>query len=53
MLVMAHPSINNWYKTASDRIVTNWPWRMLDMYQMLREVNLADYHCEKIVEAAE
>lgn len=53
MLVMAHPSINNWYKTASDRIITNWPWRMLDMYDGLRRVNLADYKCEEVAEAAE
>lgn len=37
--VMAHPSVNNWYKTASGRMVTNWPWRMLDMWQWTREVD--------------
>jgi len=55
-LVMSHPSINNWYKTANDRIVTNWPWRMLDLYQDLHNVNLADYHVERadeVVGAAE
>lgn len=40
--VMAHPSVQNWYKTGSGRMVTNWPWRMLDMWQWTHSVNLDD-----------
>ncbi|WIW89420.1 NAD(P)/FAD-dependent oxidoreductase [Sphingobium sp. V4] len=46
-LVMAHPSVNNWYKTTSGRMVTNWPWRLLDMWQMMHHVDLDDYLLER------
>ncbi len=44
--VMAHPSVQNWYKTGSGRMVTNWPWRMLDMWQWTRSVDLGDYRLD-------
>lgn len=44
--IMAQPSIQNWYKTGSGRMVTNWPWRMLDMWQWTRDVDLGDFRLE-------
>ena len=47
-MVWTHPAMDTWYRNARGRVVTNSPWRLIDYWQMTREVNLTDYDLEPI-----
>ena len=42
-MVWAHPGMNNWYKNAQGRVVSNSPWRLVDYWAMTAEASLDDY----------
>jgi 4-hydroxyacetophenone monooxygenase len=42
-MIWTHPGMRNWYRNAAGRVVTNTPWRIVEYWQMTREVSDADY----------
>jgi len=36
-------SVNSWYKNATGRTAQNWPFSLLEYWQLTREPNLADF----------
>jgi 4-hydroxyacetophenone monooxygenase len=42
-LVFSYPGVRNWYKNRSGRVVTVSPWRLVDYWHMLRDVDLSKY----------
>lgn len=45
-MVWAHRGMQNWYRNAQGRVVTNSPWRVVDYWRMAHEADLADFICE-------
>ncbi|KWX68759.1 hypothetical protein ASJ79_16325 [Mycobacterium sp. NAZ190054] len=46
-LIWTHPGMDTWYRNRNGRVVTNSPWRLLDMWQQTSTANLADYHVKR------
>ena len=42
-LIWTHPGMTNWYRNRAGRIVAIMPWRLVDYWQMTREVRLDDF----------
>ncbi len=42
-LVWTHPGVNNWYRNASGRVVTNSPWRLCEYRNLTAEFNPDEY----------
>lgn len=42
-MVWTHPGMENYYRNAAGRVVTNSPWRVLDYWNMTRIVSMADF----------
>jgi 4-hydroxyacetophenone monooxygenase len=42
-LIWTHPGMTTWYRNSAGRVVTNSPWRLLDVWRMLRVAELDDY----------
>lgn len=42
-MVWTHGNVDNWYRNAKGRVVSNSPWRLVDYWQMTFEPDLADY----------
>jgi 4-hydroxyacetophenone monooxygenase len=49
-MVWSHPGMSTYYRNASGRIVTNLPWRVVDYWEMTREVELDDYRFQPAAE---
>ena len=45
-MIWSHRGMDTWYRNAAGRIVTNSPWRVVDYWQMTREVDLDDFVME-------
>jgi 4-hydroxyacetophenone monooxygenase len=39
----SHPSVTNWYKNKSGRVVMNSPWRLVDYRNLTNEIDLSEY----------
>ena len=42
-MVWSHPGMNNWYRNADGRVVSNSPWRLVDYWSMTAEPDFKDY----------
>lgn len=42
-LVWSHPGVNNWYRNAAGRVVTNSPWRLCHYRNLTAEFDPGDY----------
>lgn len=42
-LIWTHPGMSTWYRNHNGRVVTNSPWRLLDLWQMTSHAELDDY----------
>jgi len=42
-MVWAHPGMNNWYRNAEGRVISNSPWRLVDYWAMTAEPDFDDY----------
>ncbi|MQA03172.1 MAG: SidA/IucD/PvdA family monooxygenase [Streptosporangiales bacterium] len=42
-LIWSHPGMQTWYRNDRGRVVTNSPWRLIDLWQMTRAPRLDDY----------
>jgi 4-hydroxyacetophenone monooxygenase len=42
-MVWRHPRVRSYYNNTRGRVTTNLPWRMLDYFELTREVDLADF----------
>jgi 4-hydroxyacetophenone monooxygenase len=42
-LIWTHPGMSTWYRNDQGRVVTNSPWRLIDLWNMTRSANLEDY----------
>ena len=43
-MIWSHRGMDNWYRNADGRVVTNTPWSMADYWAMTRKPELSDYH---------
>jgi 4-hydroxyacetophenone monooxygenase len=43
-MIWSHPGMDNWYRNADGRVVTNTPWSLADYWAMTRKPELSDYH---------
>jgi 4-hydroxyacetophenone monooxygenase len=42
-MIWTHPGTAAWYRNAAGRVVTNFPWRVLDFWNLTREADLEDF----------
>ncbi|MEO2104804.1 MAG: NAD(P)/FAD-dependent oxidoreductase [Actinomycetota bacterium] len=42
-MIWSHRGMDTWYRNSKGRVVTNFPWRLLDYWQMTRSVDLDSY----------
>ena len=50
-MIWTHPKLRTYYRNSRGRVVVNIPWRVVDYWEMLRDVDLEDYLCEPAVGA--
>ena len=46
-MVWSHSGMQTYYRNASGRVVTNWPWRVVDYWDRTRSADLRDYVLER------
>ena len=44
--------VSSWYKNATGRTAQNWPFSVLEFYELTREVDPADYRLEPMASLA-
>lgn len=42
-LIWTHPGMSTWYRNDKGRVVTNSPWRLIDLWKMTLSADLHDY----------
>jgi 4-hydroxyacetophenone monooxygenase len=42
-MIWTHPGTDTWYRNARGRVVTNFPWRVLDFWNLTRSADLNDF----------
>ena len=42
-LIWTHPGMSTWYRNERGRVVTNSPWKLVDLWEMTRHAELSDY----------
>jgi 4-hydroxyacetophenone monooxygenase len=47
-MVWSHPGVNNWYRNASGRVVTNSPWRLVDYRNLTAEFAPSEYNFQTV-----
>jgi 4-hydroxyacetophenone monooxygenase len=45
-MVWTHPGMSTYYRNRRGRVVVNFPYRNVDLFEMTRRADLADYRCE-------
>jgi 4-hydroxyacetophenone monooxygenase len=50
-LIWTHPGMSTWYRNDRGRVVTNSPWRLLDLWEKTRHAELSDYDVDVDVDA--
>ena len=43
-MVWTHPGMQTYYRNSKGRVVINFPWRNVDLFEMTRKANLGEYH---------
>ncbi|ANW67858.1 hypothetical protein BCA37_18935 [Mycobacterium sp. djl-10] len=46
-LIWTHPGMDTWYRNRNGRVVTNSPWRLLDLWQQTAAADLTDYDVKR------
>jgi 4-hydroxyacetophenone monooxygenase len=49
-MVWTHPGMSTYYRNSSGRVVTNWPWRVVDYWERTRTADLDDFVVHQAVE---
>jgi 4-hydroxyacetophenone monooxygenase len=44
----SHPSVTNWYKNKSGRVVMNSPWRLVDYRNLTNEIDVSEYFFDDV-----
>ena len=44
-MIWTLPNVSGYYRNSRGRIVVNNPFRILEVWQMTEQANLADFHC--------
>jgi 4-hydroxyacetophenone monooxygenase len=52
-MIWSHRGMDTWYRNANGRIVTNSPWRVVDYWQLTREVDPDDFVFETAASSEE
>lgn len=52
-LLWSHPSVDNYYKNAAGRVITNSPWSLLDYWQRTHRIDLDDYLTTPVVHSGD
>jgi 4-hydroxyacetophenone monooxygenase len=42
-MIWSHRGMRTWYRNSRGRVVTNWPWRVLDYWKITRQPRLQDF----------
>ena len=42
-MVWTHPGMQTYYRNSQGRVVVNFPWRNVDLFEMTKQVNLEEY----------
>jgi len=42
-MVWTHPGMQTYYRNSQGRVVVNFPWRNVDLFEMTKQVNLQEY----------
>jgi 4-hydroxyacetophenone monooxygenase len=42
-MVWSHPGMETYYRNPAGRVVTNWPWRVVDYWERTRAADLDDF----------
>lgn len=42
-MVWSHPGMETYYRNPAGRVVTNWPWRVVDYWERTRSAHLDDF----------
>jgi 4-hydroxyacetophenone monooxygenase len=50
-MVWSHPGMETYYRNPAGRVVTNWPWRVVDYWERTRTADLDDFVLEPAREA--
>ncbi len=45
-MVWSHPGMETYYRNPAGRVVTNWPWRVVDYWERTRAADLDDFLLE-------
>ena len=45
-MIWSQVEVGSWYRNSARRVVTNSPWRLVDYWNMTRELNVADWTFE-------
>jgi 4-hydroxyacetophenone monooxygenase len=45
-LVWSYPGVANWFRNQRGRVVTNWPWRVVDYWRRTLEPDMTEFHTE-------
>ena len=45
-MVWSHPGMETYYRNPAGRVVTNWPWRVVDYWERTRAADLDDFVLE-------
>jgi 4-hydroxyacetophenone monooxygenase len=51
-MVWSHRGMSTWYRNSKGRVVSNWPWRVVDYWQRTRNADLDDFICVPVVLAS-
>jgi 4-hydroxyacetophenone monooxygenase len=44
----SHPSVTNWYKNKSGRVVMNSPWRLVDYRNLTNQIDVSEYFFDDV-----
>lgn len=43
-MVWTHPGMQTYYRNSQGRVVVNYPWRNVDLFEMTKKADLEEYH---------
>ena len=50
-MIWSHPGMDTWYRNSKGRVVTNSPWRVVDFWNLTRNVDFDDFVLEPVAAA--
>jgi 4-hydroxyacetophenone monooxygenase len=46
-MIWSYVDVESWYRNSAHRVVTNSPWRLVDYWNMTRELSASDWTFEE------